>query len=341
MGFSSHRKYDDGSKISIAMPPNPSHLEMVNPVVLGKTRAKLEQLYDPEGKKVTPVIIHGDAAISGQGIVYETLQMERLAGYAVGGTIHAVFNNNLGFTTDPVDARSSRYCTDIAKATHRPIIHVNADYPEHVDWAFQLAVDFRNQWNRDIYVDVIGYRIYGHNEQDMPKFTQPSVYAELEKKPHMYEQYTQQLIEEGVYTQEDVKALEQKFTSIMDDAFNKANSGEYTNLEFKDSSSWDEQILKPTQSLISQEVKTSLPKDKILQINETINKIPEKFGAHKIIKKIYEQRHKAFTGGEGIDWAAAEMMAYGSLLGEGHGVRLSGEDVQRGTFSHRQAVIKD
>lgn len=187
-GASSNRLYEDGSKVTISMPPNPSHLEMVDPVVIGKARAKIDQLRD-DTSMVTPVIIHGDAAIAGQGIVYECVQMEKLRHFSVGGTIHAVFNNCIGFTTNPFDARSSRYCTDVARTTSRPVIHVNADFPEHVDFAFVLAAEFRAKFKRDIYVDVIGYRTYGHNEADQPRFTQPKYYEEIEKKIPMYKLY--------------------------------------------------------------------------------------------------------------------------------------------------------
>lgn len=340
LGSSNNRFYDDGAKISISMPPNPSHLEMVDPVVIGKARAKMDFLKDPKGDLVCPVVIHGDAAMSGQGIVYETVQMEGLKSYSVGGTIHAVFNNNIGFTTNPKDSRTSRYCTDVAKTTNRPIIHVNADDPEYVDWAFKVAVDFRNQFKRDIYVDVCGYRQFGHNEQDMPAFTQPQVYDIISKKKPMYEIYRERLIAEGVYTEEEVLEVEQKYNRILDEAFEKAKNGEPAPHGLIDSSSWDSEMLAPQMNELTKDI-TSSPKSTILEINERINTLPKGKKIHRIISRVYKSRYDSFVEGKEIDWASAEMMAYGTLLREGFSLRIAGEDVERGTFSHRHAIVYD
>ena len=339
LGASQHRRYPDGKKVNVSLLPNPSHLETINPAVLGKARAKQYHFKDFGGTETMPVIIHGDAAVAGQGIVYETLQMEKLKGYYVGGTINVVFNNNLGFTTNPRDGRSCLYSTDIAKTTNCPIIHVNADDPEYVDWAFSIAAEFRQKFKRDIWIDVIGYRIFGHNELDFPKFTQPEVYNIIGKKKHMYEVFTKKLIEEGVLTEEELKEREDQKYKILDEALESSKEDDFDPVTW-DSTIWDTSLLKPSNdgSLM---VKTNLPKDEILRINDLINQLPEGYNFHNVIKKVYNQRHTSFIEGKEIDWAAAEMMAYGTILDQDYRLRLTGEDCERGTFSHRQCVLWD
>lgn len=339
LGASHERIYDDGSKVSLSLLPNPSHLETVNPVVLGKARAKQYNLKDWDGSQVLPVIMHGDAAVAGQGIVYETAQMEKLKAYSVGGAVQVVFNNNIGFTTNPRNGRSSLYCTDIAKSTDCPIIHVNADHPEYVDWAFKIAAEYRSKFKRDIYVDVIGYRIFGHNEQDFPKFTQPIVYNYLGKKEHMYSKYTKQIIAEGIITEEFLKERQEHYNNILEEAFEKSKNIEFDIRQW-DKSIWDKSTIKPLEN-ITRLVKTQVEKAKILELNEKVNALPDGLKFHSIIKRVYKTRKESFEKGEEIDWAAAEMMAYATLLDEGFKLRISGEDVERGTFSHRHARIFD
>jgi 2-oxoglutarate dehydrogenase E1 component len=339
LGASHQRTYPDGSKMNLSMLPNPSHLETINPVVLGKARAKQYNIKDFEGKQVLPILIHGDAAIAGQGIVYETLQMENIDSYKVGGTIHVVVNNQVGFTTNSNAGRSCLYSTDIAKITKAPVIHVNADEPEYVDWAFTLAAEYRQKFGRDIYIDIIGYRIFGHNEQDMPKFTQPEMYKILDKKKGMYDLYTKSIVEKGQFTQEEVDAVMKKFELKMENAFEASKKTDF-DMKRWDSSVWDKSLLNPS-TKDNEYVKTAVTKKDLLFVNSKINNLPESLNAHSIIKRVYQTRKESFETGEGIDWAAAEMMAYGTLIDQGFRLRMSGEDVQRGTFSHRHAVIYD
>lgn len=339
LGATNERIYEDGSKVSMTMLPNPSHLETVGPVVAGKARAKQYNLKDWDGDQVLPIIVHGDAAVAGQGIVYETAQMEKLKAYYVGGSIHVVINNNIGFTTNPRNGRSSLYCTDIAKSTECPVIHVNADQPEYVDWAFKVAAEYRLKFKRDIYVDVVGYRIFGHNEQDFPKFTQPGVYKYLDTKEHMYDMYVKRIVEEGTVTEEYIKEREEHYHQILDEAFEKSKKLDVDIREW-DKSIWDKSTIRTIDNL-KDLVTTNVSKKDILKLNDTVNKLPEALKFHSIIKRVYSTRHKAFAEGVEIDWGAAEMMAYATLLNEGFKLRISGEDVERGTFSHRHARIFD
>ena len=244
LGSSSRRKYPDGETIQLTLMPNPSHLETVNTVTMGKARAKMDFLGDRTGDQVMACTIHGDAAFSGQGVVYEMIQMEKLKGYHVGGTIHVITNNQVGFTTNPVDARSSQYVTDLAKTINGFVIHVNADRPEYVDYAFKLAVDYRNKFKRDVFVDVIGYRKYGHNEQDMPKFTQPKMYKTIETMKPMWLKYCEQLINEGFITQEKIDEKIAGYKSMMQEALDKSERQEFRKPQMEDQT-WTKYLSKP------------------------------------------------------------------------------------------------
>jgi len=339
LGASHKREYDDGSHISLTMLPNPSHLETVNTLVLGKARSKMDFIGDRNGDKVLSVIIHGDAAFSGQGIVYETLQMERLKGYTTHGTIHIVFNNHVGFTTNPGEGRSTPYATDVMKTNNSFIMHVNADCPEHVDFAFKLAVEYRMKFKRDVVIDVSGYRKFGHNEQDMPKFTQPMTYEKVEQRVPMWKQYAEQLVKDKVFTEEEITRKYEKFTAMMEKAFEKAKTENF-NAKDWDSSTW-KSILQTVDNNDTKSPTTSISESTFKSIGKRINSLPSGKTFHPIILKVYEQRLKAIETGEGVDWAGAEALAFATLLNEGFGVRLSGEDVRRGTFSHRHAALID
>jgi 2-oxoglutarate dehydrogenase E1 component len=338
LGATNHRMYSDGGMCHLTMLPNPSHLETVNTVAMGKARSKMDQLGDKVGDKVISCCIHGDAAIAGQGIVYEHINMEKLRNYQVGGTIHVVFNNQVGFTTNTRDSRSTHYCTDVAKTLNAFVIHVNAQNPEYVDWAFQLAVEYNLKFKRDVFVDVIGYRKFGHNEQDMPQFTQPIMYKKIAEITPMWKLYCDQLIGEGVVTQGEIDKKIAVYKDTMFAAFDKAGT---ENLDLKewDSTTW-KQMLHNTGDSITHS-RTGVSREKLLAINEKINVLPSGYNFHKNIRKVYEGRHKAMTTNTGIGWDLGEQMAYATLLEEGFSLRLSGEDVERGTFAHRHARIYD
>lgn len=341
LGASNIRQYKDGTKVSMTMLPNPSHLETVDPVVLGKAKAKMDVIGDKNGDRVITVIVHGDAAFSGQGVVYETLQMESLKGYTVQGSVHVVFNNNIGFTTNPSDARSTTYCTDIMKATNSFIIHVNADRPEHVDYAFKLAMEYRQRFRQDVIIDVVGYRKFGHNEQDMPKFTQPKMYQRVEGKTPMWKSYAQELVDTGVFTQAEIDAKYAKYVDVLEKAFEAAKTENFNHKEW-DSTVWKKIIGNKSHGENAYKTPiTAIPEDQFKTIGKKINTLPTGKTFHSIILKVYEARLKAIESGKGVDWAGAEALAFATLLEEGHGIRLSGEDVRRGTFSHRHATLTD
>jgi len=338
LGATNHRAYSDGGSCHLTMLPNPSHLETVNTVAMGKARSKMDQLGDKIGNKVISCCVHGDAAIAGQGIVYEHLNMEKLRNYHVGGTIHVVFNNQVGFTTNPKDSRSTRYCTDVAKTLNAFVIHVNAQRPDYVDWAFQLAVEYNLKFQRDVFVDVIGYRKFGHNEQDMPQFTQPMMYKKIANVVPMHKLYCDELIAEGVVTQAEIDGKIAVYKEKMFTAFDKAGTGDLDLKEW-DSSTWKQLLHSSGDSVVHS--RTGIPRSKIFELNDKINVLPTGYNFHKNIKKVYETRHKSIVNNTGIGWDLGEQMAYASLLDEGFGLRLAGEDVERGTFSHRHARIYD
>lgn len=333
IGCSNKLNFKDGSEMVLNLLPNPSHLEAVYPVVLGSARARQSKNNDPEGESILPVVIHGDAALSGQGIIYETQQMEKLKSYYVGGAIHLVFNNQIGFTTDQNQGRSSVHPTNIAIINNNFIIHVNAHDPESVDYAMELALEYRMTFKGDIYVNLVGYRKFGHNEQDMPNFTQPEMYSLIQKKEPMYLSYANQLISEGVITKEYLNERLQHYTNMLESQWKIAQKDNFRVDE------WDPYGWKAI--LQCENNPTGVDKETLTKIGKVITSLPANFQAHKSIKKIYEERHKSIIEGTNIDWATAESLAYASLMNEGHSIRMTGEDVERGTFSHRHAVISD
>lgn len=338
LGSSTEVTCVSGKKLKMNLAPNPSHLETVDAVVEGIARAKVDNDYSGDYKKILPILIHGDAAIAGQGIVYEVIQMMTLDGYKTGGTIHIVVNNQVGFTTNYLDGRSSIYCTDVAKVTLSPVMHVNADDAEAVVHALHFAADYRMRFGGDVFIDLLGYRKYGHNEGDEPRFTQPQLYNLISKHPNPREIYKEHLIKEGVIGDEILEKKEKEFKQLLDENFDAAKEIEKNTLDPFMPDEWEgfeianeTEILKP--------VDTKYPLEKLHKIAETITTIPE---GNKFIKKIQRllAQRKQMVAENKLDWAMGELLAYGSILNEGNDVRLSGEDVERGTFSHRHAVLK-
>lgn len=340
MGYSSELITPNNKKIYVKLAPNPSHLEAVNPVVEGFVRAKGYNDYDKEYNKIMPVLIHGDAALAGQGIVYEVTQMSKLEGYHTGGTIHIVINNQVGFTTDFTEARSSTYSTDIAKIVDAPVIHVNGDNPEAVVFAINTAVEFRQKFKQDIFIDILCYRKYGHNESDEPRFTQPVLYDLISKHKNPREIYSDILIARGDIDAELAKEMELEFKNMLQDRLNlvKQTPLPYTYQKFEQE--W-RNLRQATEVDFEKSPDTGINEEYFNKIANALIRTPEGFKPVKQIEKLLEDRKKMFFEDKTLNWAAAELMAYGSILLDKKIVRLGGQDAQRGTFSHRHAVIHD
>jgi 2-oxoglutarate dehydrogenase E1 component len=336
-GFTSQVTLDSGKQIGITLAPNPSHLEAVNTVVEGIARAKVDHvLYDEN--KICPVLIHGDAAIAGQGIVYETIQMAQLDGYRAGGTIHLVVNNQVGFTTNYLDGRSSTYCTDVAKTTLCPVFHVNGDDVEAVVQTIEIAMEYRQQFNRDVFIDLLCYRKYGHNEGDEPKFTQPSLYNIIAKHPNPKDIYFSQLEAEGLLTREEAKKIEEEYNNYLESEYEISRQNDKALVYDFLSQTW-EGYRHGKLSDFESSPETGVDKKKLLELGTKLATLPEGKKYFRKIAKIVEDRLNAIKNDQ-LDWGSAEMLAYATLLNEGHPVRISGQDVERGTFSHRHAVVK-
>jgi len=339
LGWTSNRMTDSGLWVNLNIAPNPSHLEAVNAVVEGITRAKQDQTYADQPKKVMPILIHGDAAIAAQGVVYEVVQMAQLEGYKTGGTIHIVVNNQIGFTTNYLDGRSSTYCTDVGKATLSPVLHVNADDVEAVVHAIHFAVAYRNRFKRDVFIDLLGYRKYGHNEGDEPRFTQPKLYKAIANHKNPRDIYAEKLISERVITHHELDQMEKVYKARMEEKLEVSRREENTIITPFMQDEWEGfQRVKVDEMLES--VDTSCDIKTLEKVGSAITKLPEDKSFIRKIQRLTSERHKMFFETKTLDWAMGEMLAYGSLLAEGHDVRVSGQDVERGTFSHRHAVIK-
>ena len=336
LGVSSDREFD-GKKIHLSLAPNPSHLEAVDPVVVGRVRAKQTQLNDKKTEKVFGLLIHGDAAIAGQGVVAETFAMSQLRGFRTGGTIHFVINNQIGFTTMPFYGRSAPYCTEIAKMVQAPIFHVNGDNPEAVVHVCRMAAEYRNKFKEDVVIDMFCYRRSGHNEADEPSFTQPLMYQAIKNHPTTMKIYEKQLHDEEVFKLNETAEIQKKFKLFLDKEFENAKSYKPNKADWLEGS-WSGIS---TASLGKRKGKTSVEEDIVKELSELIHKIPENFSAHKKVNKIYNERLKSIREGQSIDWATSESLAFATLLDEGYGVRLSGQDSGRGTFSQRHAVLYD
>ena len=340
MGYSSDILTPEQNKVHLMLAPNPSHLEAVDPVVEGFLRAKIDHAHKGDSKKSLPILIHGDAAVAGQGIVYEVTQMAGLKGYNTGGTIHFVINNQVGFTTDFDDARTSIYCTDVAKIIDAPVIHVNGDNAEAVYFAAKLAAEFRQKFSKDIFVDMVCYRRHGHNESDEPKFTQPELYNIISKHPNPREIYTKRLIERGDFDAKIATQMDEEFRQLLQDRLNLVKEKPLPYQATKLETEWSN-LRRSAPADFDQSPETFISIDKIEKVAEAITFIPKGFKPIKQIEAQMKQRKEMFFDTKELNWAAAELLAYGSLLLEGKTVRLTGQDVQRGTFSHRHAVIHE
>ena len=336
MGVSSDRVFDD-NEIHLSLAPNPSHLEIVDPIVIGRVRAKQDQLGDIERTEVLGILLHGDAAFAGQGVVAETFDFSALRGYRTGGTIHIIVNNQIGFTTSPAYSRSSPYPTDVAKMVMAPIFHVNGDDPEAVVHAARIAVEFKQQFHADVIIDMFCYRRFGHNEGDEPSFTQPLMYKKIKEHPTTREIYAQQLVSEGVFTADQANNIVEEHLKFLDEEFeagttfkqNKADwlEGKWTGLNKAHGDDWRGE--------------TSSALEDLKKIGDVMTTIPANMQVNGKLQRVVDNRKKAIESGEGLDWATAEHLAFGTLLLEGYAVRLSGQDSGRGTFSQRHSVFVD
>ena len=338
LGFSTDVDTASGKKVHLSLCPNPSHLEAVDPLVEGMVRSKVDFKYNSDYNKIAPILIHGDASLAGQGIVYEVLQMSKLEGYRTGGTIHLVINNQVGFTTNYKDARSSTYCTDLAKVTLSPVFHVNGDDVEALVYAVNMAVEYRQKYHNDVFIDILCYRRYGHNEADEPKFTQPLLYKTIEKHPNPREIYNKKLTEQGSVDANLAKEMEKDFRALLQEKLNQSKEeGGYSQPQLIFGGVWKDLHL-ASSSDIAKPVNTSVSKEIILSIADKITSLPKDKKFFKKIEKLFDDRKKMVQA-KAFDWAMAELLAYGTLLEEGLRVRVSGQDVERGTFSHRHAVL--
>ncbi len=339
LGWTSDRKSDNGNKIKMNIAPNPSHLETVGAVVEGIARAKQDAHYQDDFSKVLPIVVHGDAAIAGQGLIYELVQMAGLDGYKTGGTIHIVVNNQIGFTTNYLDARTSTYCTDVAKVTLSPVLHVNADDAEAVVHASLFALEYRMRFESDVFIDLLGYRKYGHNEGDEPRFTQPKLYKAISKHKNPRDIYAEKLMQEGVIDNTYVAQLEKQYKDSLEEKLEDSRKEDKTVITpfmadewkgFENVREWE--MMDP--------VKTTFAKTKLDKIAKVITALPTNKKFLRKVEKLVKDRYNMYFEADKLDWAMGELLAYGSLLEEGFAVRMSGQDVERGTFSHRHAVMK-
>ncbi len=337
LGYSTDVITATEKKVHLRLADNPSHLEAVNPVVKGLVRAKLDNKYHNDVDKICPILIHGDAAIAGQGIMYEIVQMSGLDAYYVGGTMHIVTNNQIGFTTNYLDARTSTYCTDIAKVTLCPVLHVNADDIEAVVHAVKLAMAYRHEFNSDVFIDLLGYRKYGHNEGDEPRFTQPDLYKLIDKHPNPREVYKEQLMARGEIDAAIATEMEAKFKDLLQEKLEEAK-GTFVPEPSAVPNTWEGYQHANAKS-IQEKANTAVAKDTIVSLGDKISHIPAEYAPLKKVQNLFNDRAKMIQTGT-IDWAMGELLAYATLLKEGHNVRLVGQDVERGTFSHRHAVVK-
>lgn len=342
LGMNFERPTPSGKRVQLSLVANPSHLEAEDPVVLGKTRA-IQHYNNDEKNHVTAmsVLLHGDAAFAAQGVVYECLGFHSLPAFSTGGTIHMVVNNQIGFTTDPRFARSTAYCTDIAKAIDAPIFHVNADDVEAVNFICQLASDWRAEFQSDVVIDLVCYRKHGHNETDQPSFTQPLMYKRIQEHKPQIDLYVNKLLEDGTFTKEDVDEHKQWVWGMLEESFSKSKDYMSTSKEWT-TSAWNGfKSPKELATEILPHNPTGVDKSLLEHIGKKIGSVPEEFNLHRNLSRILNQRSKSVLDGKNIDWSTAEALAFGSLVAEGHHVRISGQDVERGTFSQRHSVFHD
>lgn len=340
MGYSAQFNTTANKSVYLKLMPNPSHLEAVNPIVAGFCRAKANSIYNEQYEKILPVTIHGDAAIAGQGIVYEVLQMAKLPGYYNGGTIHYVINNQIGFTTDFDEARSSDYCTSIAATIEAPVFHVNGDDMEAVVFVSELATEYRQKFNKDVFIDMVCYRKWGHNESDDPKYTQPLMYQLIDKHPNPRDIYSKQLEQQGQIEAEVAKKLEKEFWADLQARLDSVKQHPLPYKHQPNELAW-QTLRKAVGKDFEQSPNTGVSEEKLLALATAMNTVPTGFSPVKKMQKYLAERQKMMVEEKRLDWAAGELLAYATILDEGKDVRLSGEDVKRGTFTHRHAVIND
>ncbi|GAB4333310.1 MAG: 2-oxoglutarate dehydrogenase E1 component [Calditrichia bacterium] len=339
LGYSNTIKTRSGQNVNVTLSPNPSHLEGVSPVVLGTTRAKMDKLYNGDYTRVAPILIHGDAAIAGQGVVYEVIQMSQLPAYHTGGTIHMVVNNQLGFTTNYLEARSSTYCTDVAKVTLSPVFHVNADDVEAVVLAIQIAMEYRQLFHTDVFIDLLGYRKYGHNEGDEPRFTQPKLYKLIARHPDPREIYNRKLLQSNEVERGLAEEMEEEFKNELQaklEMTRKNGKKQKPSTVKQETCSESE---RPKQFDFEKTIKTGVNARKLKELAEKIFSIPDEVKAFRKVRQLYDNRREKFLKEKKADWAIGEALAYASLLEEDVSVRLCGQDTERGTFSHRHGVV--
>lgn len=341
LGYGSELKTPADKTIHLKLMPNPSHLEAVDPVVVGFARAKADILYNSDFDKILPILIHGDASVAGQGIVYEVLQMSNLTGYYTGGTIHFVINNQIGFTTDFDDARSSDYCTSLAAAIQAPVFHVNGDDPETVVKCAEIAVRYRQEFNCDVFIDMVCYRKHGHNEGDDPKFTQPQLYALIDKHPNPREVYIKYLLENGEADAQDLaREMEKKFWDDLQERLDEVKQNPLPYHYQQPELDW-KSLRSAIESDFDQSPVTAISENSFKTVFDAMMTWPSDFKPLRKVEKIIQDKLKLFSTERKVDWATGELLAYGSLLLDGKDVRMSGQDVRRGTFSHRHAVLRD
>tara|TARA_Y100000992_G_C21271527_1_gene497203 strand:- start:514 stop:3234 length:2721 start_codon:yes stop_codon:yes gene_type:complete len=338
LGITSELMTDSGNNVKITLSPNPSHLEAVDPVVEGITRSKIDHELGGDEKKILPILIHGDAAIAGQGVVYEVVQMAQLKGYRTGGSLHIVINNQVGFTTNYLDARSSTYCTDIAKSTLCPVFHVNGDDIEAVVQTLDIALRYRQEYSRDVFVDLLCYRKYGHNEGDEPKFTQPKLYKIIANHPNPREIYLKKLVDENVVNIEEGNQMEKEFDDMLQERLDDAKQIEKAKITNFLEEVWID-FRKSKRDDFENSPPTGVEKSKLLLLAKKMNTLPAGKKYFRKIVKLFDDRLKMIESDK-LDWAMGELLAYATLLDEGKSVRISGQDVERGTFSHRHAIVK-
>jgi 2-oxoglutarate dehydrogenase E1 component len=351
LGTSLRRTYPSGKSVSLTLLPNPSHLEAVNGVVFGRARANMEEKQDLEGRGVMPIILHGDAAFAGQGIVYETMQFSKLSGYSTGGAVHVICNNQIGFTTTPTEDRSTRYASDLGKAFDVPIFHVNGDDTEAVCQVFKLAAQYRAHFHEDVVIDVVGYRRHGHNELDQPLFTQPEMYKQIQNHPPTLDVYKQQLVSEGTFTVAEVDAVIESVNTKISAAFDRSSDYALPDSFFDVRAYDDEQAVEAESDFMKEEKAVQMIEvakggtfathESLAAVGKALTAVPGEITMHSQIKKILAAKAKTLEAGSGLDWGTAEGLAFGTLLRNGVHVRLSGQDAERGTFSHRHAVLHD
>ncbi|MBF26049.1 MAG: 2-oxoglutarate dehydrogenase E1 component [Flavobacteriales bacterium] len=339
LGYNCKKQVGNGDSIEISLAPNPSHLEAVSPVVQGISRSKIDKKYSGDNSKLLPILIHGDAAIAGQGVVYEVIQMAQLNGYNTGGSVHIIINNQVGFTTNYLDGRSSTYCTDVAKTTLCPVLHVNGDDVEAVVHTIHFALLYRQKFNKDVFIDLLCYRKYGHNEGDEPKFTQPKLYKLIEKHQNPKEIYVKKLLDNNILIKDEILEIENDFLELLNSEFDKAKDKKKTIIKSIVDENWlGLNKAKPKDFLLP--VDTTFEKKELLDLAKKIFTLHGDHNFYKKTKKLFSDRLSMIEKGTNIDWGVSELLAYASLLKEGNPIRISGQDVERGTFSHRHAIIK-